>query len=110
MRGMIALNVLTIAVPIGVVYAVPRQYARRFRRTGKPHFPRKIQQEVFHILLAVAAEILPGESDFLCREAIADLVMLGIVHENQMRRTTLLQTARRLLQEGVIQPCAHPEE
>ena len=42
MRGMIALNVLTIAVPIGVVYAVPRQYARRFRRTGKPHFPRKI--------------------------------------------------------------------
>ena len=110
MRGTISLNVLTIAVPIGVVYAVPRQRARRLWLSGKPELFGKMQQEVFHILLAVAAEILPGESDFLCREAIADLVMLGIVHENQMRRTTLLQTARRLLQEGVIQPCAHPEE
>ena len=110
MRGMIALNVLTIAVPIGVVYAVPRQRARRLRLSRKSELFGKMQQEIFHILLAVAAEILPSESDFLCREVIADLVMLGIVHENQMRRTALLQSARRLLQEGVIQPCAHPEE
>ena len=91
MSSEIARNVLGIPRPVRMIDTVPRERTRRLCCAGKsPELPAEPVEEIAHILLAVVTEICPCGLDLLLRKAIRHLVVLGIVHNDQMRNPMLL--------------------
>ena len=111
MHAEIARDVLGISRPCRMIDTVPCERCGRLCRAGKPsEVSAEPAEEIAHILLAVIAKIRPRPLNLLLREAIRHLVMLRIVHDDQMQHPTFLQIARRLLQEIIVQPRTHPEK
>ena len=94
-----------------MIDAVPRERHRRLRLHGESaKRGTEPEEEIPHVLLAVIAKIRPRRLNLLLGEAAAHLVMLCIVHNDQIWRAALLQGAYRILQKDIVQPRPHPEE
>ena len=94
MRGEISRDVLGIPRPVRMIDAIPRERTRRLCCAGKPsELSAEPVKKIAHILLAVIAKICPCRLDLLLRESICHLIMIGIVHDDQVRRPIPLQIA-----------------